>query len=277
MSGIGTFSSDRAACAHFSPARRLLVMLAGLVALLCANSLPAYAVTPIEIGKEQDRIDLSGFGTPVINVGDRLQIDTAAGTDGVTDRMSVPATSPGSNPHWFVFALRNVADTRQERWLTADRYSQASSGIFSPRLDARQIEAVTPSVGFLPENLALDDTDAYRLTIEPGQTVTFVVELSSGARRGSCCGVPSTTRSARATSSFSTASCSASAGCWRCSSALSSRPITRSFFPPLHSSPGPCSPTSASTSVSGTSCSPCGRRTTRSTAPPPRPASPPRC
>ena len=151
-----------------------------VVSLLCLFA-PAWAATAIDVGKEQDRIDINGLGTPVQGVGDQLQIETAPGADGLTDRMSVSAVVRGSNPHWFTFALRNVSDTRVERWLTADRYSQTGSGIIWPRLDARQIENVTPSVGFLPENLALDGTDAYRLTLEPGQTVTFAVELSPDA------------------------------------------------------------------------------------------------
>ncbi|NOU06579.1 MAG: EAL domain-containing protein, partial [Hyphomicrobiaceae bacterium] len=53
------------------------------------------------------------------------------------------------------------------------------SGIIWPRLDARQIEQVTPSIGFLPEALPFDGSDVYRLTIEPGQTVTFVIELAT--------------------------------------------------------------------------------------------------
>ncbi len=157
-------------------AAALFGLAAVLLSLLTAT-IPARALTAIEVGKEADRIEINALGTLAANVGDQLQIETAPGTDGLTDRMSVASTSRGSNPHWFTFALRNVSETRVERWLTADRYNQTGSGILSPRLDARQIENVTPSIGFLPENLALDSTDAYRLTLEPGQTVTFAVEL----------------------------------------------------------------------------------------------------
>ncbi len=159
---------------------RIVVALSCMMAVLL-TSMPARAVTAIDVGKEQDRIDINALGTSIKNIGDQLQLETAAGIDGLTDRMSVSAAARGSNPPWFTFALRNVSDTRVERWLIADRYSQSGSGIIWPRLDARQIENVTPSIGFLPENLALDGTDAYRLTVEPGQTVTFVVELFGDA------------------------------------------------------------------------------------------------
>ncbi len=160
--------------------RAALLHIALLCALIVVTAVPpARATSSIDVGRETERIEINAVGTSVTGVGDHLQIETAPGADGLTDRMSVPATIAGSNPRWFVFALRNPTDTRVERWLAADRYSHAGSGIVWPRLDARQIEIVTPSLGFLPENLALDGTDAFRLTIEPGQTVTFAAELSS--------------------------------------------------------------------------------------------------
>lgn len=155
--------------------------IAFLVAALVAplSSTPAQALKWIEVGRDTDRTDIAPFATLHEGIGDSLQIETAPGTDGLTDRVVVPATTPKTSPTWIAFALRNVSDTRVERWLAADRYSLFGAGIIWPRLDQKQIEAVTPSVGFLPELLPFDGTDVYRLTIEPGQTVTFVVEMTS--------------------------------------------------------------------------------------------------
>ena len=50
-------------------------------------------------------------------------------------------------PNWMVFALTNPTDKPIERWLTADRYNVVGSGAIWPDLDARRIEAVTPSHG----------------------------------------------------------------------------------------------------------------------------------
>ncbi len=163
--------------------RRFRAVLWSLLIALtaAASAAPAVALQGIEVGREVERIEINSLGTPVSGVGDRLQIETAPGADGLTDRMSVPALVPGASPHWFVFALRNTSEVRIERLLSADRYSQTGSGILWPRLDAKQIEQVTPSLGFLPENLAIDGVDAFRLTIEPGQTVTFAVELAGDA------------------------------------------------------------------------------------------------
>ena len=93
--------------------------------------------------------------------------------------MSVRAATPGTNPAWFVFALTNTTDKPIERWLVADRYGTVGSGVVWPDLDARRVDAVTPSVGFVPERIKNDRADVFRLTVEPGQTITFVAELAS--------------------------------------------------------------------------------------------------
>ncbi len=53
------------------------------------------------------------------------------------------------------------------------------SGVVWPDLDARRIEAITPSIGFVPERIKSDRADVFRITLEPGQTITYVAELSS--------------------------------------------------------------------------------------------------
>ena len=78
----------------------------------------------------------------------------------------------------MVFALTNKSDKSLERLLTADRYSVVGSGTVWPDLDARRIESVTPSVGFVPERIKNDKADVFRITLEPGQTITYVAELA---------------------------------------------------------------------------------------------------
>jgi diguanylate cyclase (GGDEF)-like protein/PAS domain S-box-containing protein len=39
---------------------------------------------------------------------------------------------------------------------------------------------VTPSVGYLPERVRSDRADIFKITLEPGQTITFVAELTAG-------------------------------------------------------------------------------------------------
>ena len=107
---------------------------------------------------------------------------------------------PGTNPSWLVFALSNPTGDRVTRWLVAPRYSFMGSRVFWPDLDAGRIEAVTPSLGFRPERLASDRADMFRVSLDPGQTVTFAAELDSCRKCRACCsGIPTLTESSSKT------------------------------------------------------------------------------
>jgi diguanylate cyclase (GGDEF)-like protein/PAS domain S-box-containing protein len=162
----------------WSHARSALVCLVAAL-LVLVNAPAAYALKSIAVTNELDRVEITALGEAYEGRGDVLQIETAPSGDGVTGRMSVRATTPGTNPAWFVFALTNTTDKPIERWLASDRYGMVGSGVVWPDLDARRVDAVTPSVGYVPERIKNDRADVFRLTLEPGQTVTFVAELAS--------------------------------------------------------------------------------------------------
>ena len=158
-------SGSRFAVAYFALAvLALLIMLPGR----------AFALKPIVIEPDQDRVEVTTLGEFYDARGDSLQVETAPAADGMTGRISVTAKTPGTNPNWVVFALTNPTDKPVERWLTAERYSIIGSGAVWPDLDAQRIEAVTPSMGYIPERIKSDRADIFRITIEPGQTVTSV-------------------------------------------------------------------------------------------------------
>lgn len=165
----------------FSQASNMRVIALVLLALagLMVRAEPALALKAIEIGSDQGRVEITTLGELYESRGDSLQVETAAGADGLAGRMSVDAVTSGTNPNWVVFALTNPSDKPVERWLSADRYSIIGSGIVWPDLDSRRIEAVTPSIGFVPERIKSDRADLFRITLEPGQTITYVAELSS--------------------------------------------------------------------------------------------------
>ncbi len=164
---IGQSKFVRILCAAFIAA----------VALLAAQS--ANALDLVSVDPEKDRIDVWAFGELYSGRGDRLQIETAPGPDGITGRIGVSATTPGTNPNWIVFALKNDTADPIVRWLTAERYAVAGSNVFWPDLDSARIAAITPSSGFRPKPIPNDRADIYRITIDPGATVTYIAELST--------------------------------------------------------------------------------------------------
>ncbi|MBS0233368.1 MAG: EAL domain-containing protein [Proteobacteria bacterium] len=158
--------------------RSWLQALGLILTCLVALAGRAEALTPIPVGEDQERIEITRLGEAYEGRGDSLQVETAAGPDGVSGRMTVRASVPGTSPNWMVFALTNKSDKSLERLLTADRYTIVGSGTVWPDLDARRIESVTPSVGFVPERIKNDKADVFRITLEPGQTITYVAELA---------------------------------------------------------------------------------------------------
>ena len=199
----------------------------------------AQAIEAISVEPNQEKIDITAKGELYEGRGNQLQIETAPGPDGYVGRMAVAASTPGTNPGWLVFALSNPTSERIVRWLVAPRYTLANSRVFWPELDAGRIAAVTPSLGFRPEPLKSDRADMYRLSLEPGQTITFAAELVSGPRAAAQpmgSGTPIKPNSR--TACCSTACCSASPGCSPFSSPPSSPPIIVPSSPRPRSSPG---------------------------------------
>lgn len=157
----------------------LATLLLAVLTLAMIAPPAALALEAIVVQADQDRVEITSRGEAYEGRGDSLTVETAAGGDGVRGRMSVRAVTSGTNPSWFVFALTNPTDKPIERWLTAERYTASSSGVVWPDLDARRLEAVTPSIGFVPSRVKSDRADIFALTVEPGQTITYVVELAS--------------------------------------------------------------------------------------------------
>ncbi len=178
-----TSGANQRAVALFRPPGwrrwRVPAALLALVAVGLGFCGAALALQPIVVAPELDRLEVTMLGEIYDGRGDSLQMETAPGADGISGRMSVRATTPGTNPSWMVFALRNSTDKQIERWVTAERYSVIGSGVVWPDLDSRRIEALTPSLGFVPERVKSDRADIFKVTLEPGQTITYVAELSS--------------------------------------------------------------------------------------------------
>ena len=145
---------------------------------LSIGAQPAAALKAIDITGEEERLDifpLGEFHAP----GDRITLDTVPDSDGTSQSWSAEATTPGTKPGWFAFALRNTTDKQVERWLVIDRYNPAASGVLLPDLDARRLNRIAYSRGYAPERIKSDRADVFRITLEPGRTVTFVAELAS--------------------------------------------------------------------------------------------------
>ncbi len=238
-----------------SPLFAILGVIATLFLTLAGFSTRALALEPIIIGSSEEKIDITFQGEFYQRRGDKLSVETAPGADGIPVRMTVSAKTPGTSPSWVVFALSNPTDKTIVRWLTAQKYDIAGSRLFQPDLDAPRITNVTPSLGFRPErNEDYDHLDIYRLSIEPGATVTFIVELASESVPRLFLASPASFGKRQRDISLFHGILLGITGILAIFLTAILRSITRQSFLPRRWWPGRRSPIFASTSAFGTNC-----------------------
>ncbi|QGM96514.1 EAL domain-containing protein [Methylocystis parvus] len=155
---------------------RLQKLLIAFFVLLVSTA-SALAVESIRVPKGARAIDLTHVVEKHYSQSDRLQVSTAPGSDGIVRRIEVGAREAGSRPNWIVFALTNDTDEQIERLIVAPHFRLQGSGVIWPDLGSTRISAITASQGFPPEAEDSADADVFRLTLDPGTTITYVAEL----------------------------------------------------------------------------------------------------
>ncbi|TPK95867.1 MULTISPECIES: EAL domain-containing protein [unclassified Mesorhizobium] len=143
------------------------------------SAMPAFAVEPIKIARDDKALDLSGAVQIYRNQGENFQVSTAPGPDGIVRRIEVEANDARSSGDWAVFALANTTDQQLDRLIVAPHFRLVNSGIFWPDLGSTRIAAITPSEGFALDRQTSPDADVFRVTLNPGTVVTFIAELAS--------------------------------------------------------------------------------------------------
>ncbi|HEY1942001.1 MAG TPA: EAL domain-containing protein [Roseiarcus sp.] len=137
----------------------------------------AFAVQSVRVPVDADAIDLSSAVEHYGAQGDRIQVSTAPGADGIVRRIEVSALEAGAQPAWIVFALTNDSDEQLTRLVVAPHFRFVGSGVVWPDLGSSRITTITASQGSPPEREDELDADVFRVTLDPGATVTYVAEL----------------------------------------------------------------------------------------------------
>lgn len=154
---------------------RVAALALTLGVLMLAGAMPAHAVDAISVRSDAPAIDLTGVLDFQRSDTDRIQVSTAPGPDGIVRRVEVRAREGGHN--WVVFALTNNTDDQLDRLIVVPHYRIVSSGLLWPDLGQSRIATITPSSGDRPERQDSATADIFRLTLDPGAVVTYVVEL----------------------------------------------------------------------------------------------------
>jgi diguanylate cyclase (GGDEF)-like protein/PAS domain S-box-containing protein len=154
-----------------------LLRLAVLLLCFGVGCQSAFALKLTRVPLDADAVDLATAIEFHFAQGDHLQVETAPGADGVVRRIEVSALEAGAQPSWIVFALTNDSDEQLVRLIVAPHYRLVGSGVVWPDLGSSRVTTITASEGNPPEREDVVDADVFRLTLDPGQTVTYVAEL----------------------------------------------------------------------------------------------------
>ena len=154
-----------------------LLRIGILLAFVLVACRPAFAVQSVRVSPDSDAIDLTRAVERYSAQGDRIQVSTAPGADGIVRRIEVSALEAGAQPSWIVFALTNDSDEQLTRLIVAPHFRFVGSGVVWPDLGSSRITTITASQGAAPERDDNAGADVFRLTLDPGTTVTYVAEL----------------------------------------------------------------------------------------------------
>lgn len=154
---------------------RLSMALTALIAGFISGVPVARAIDAVNVRLDAPAIDLTDALERQHTEGDRIQVSTAPGTDGIIRRVEVRGRE-GSN-NWAVFALANNGDEQIDRLIVVPHYRMVGSGLFWPDLGLSRVVGITPSSGERPERQDNAAADIFRVTLDPGTVITYVVEL----------------------------------------------------------------------------------------------------
>jgi diguanylate cyclase (GGDEF)-like protein/PAS domain S-box-containing protein len=154
---------------------RCLTAVAVVIAasLLAVQTAPA--VEAVNVRLDAAAIDLTAATEMQKSDGDRIQVSTAPGPDGIVRRIEVRARE--GNTNWAVLALTNNSDEQIDRLIVVPHYRMVGSGLFWPDLGLSRIAAITPSTGDRPVRQEGSTADIFRITLDPGTVITLVAEL----------------------------------------------------------------------------------------------------
>ena len=154
--------------------RCIRACVGAVLALLASALTPARAVEAVSVRSDAPAIDLTLSAERHRTEGDRILVSAAPGPDGIIRRMDVRARE--GNTNWAVFALANVGDEQIERLIVVPHYRMVGSGVFWPDLGRSRVASITSS-GERPERQDSATADIFRVTLDPGSVMTYVLEL----------------------------------------------------------------------------------------------------
>src|SRR3954462_2955862 len=148
--------------------------LAAMLAMIVVGLSPVHAVEAVNVRTDARAIDLTEAAERHRTEADRLLVSAAPGPAGISRRMDVRARE--GNTNWAVFALAYPGDEQIGRLLVVPHYRMVGSGVFWPDLGRSRVASITSS-GERPDRQDSATADIFRITLDPGSVMTYVLEM----------------------------------------------------------------------------------------------------
>ncbi|MEP1441640.1 MAG: hypothetical protein ABJK39_01375, partial [Hyphomicrobiales bacterium] len=147
-----------------------LVFAFGIASVANANG-------PIEVPVDETALDLTSAVEMRFDVEEKIRVSTAPDQDGIVRRIEVRSRENPNASHWIIFSLSNPSDVQIDRYLVTPHFRLAGSNLIWPDLGASRLASLSRSEGFAPERIPDVEADVFRITMNPGDIVTYVGEL----------------------------------------------------------------------------------------------------
>jgi diguanylate cyclase (GGDEF)-like protein/PAS domain S-box-containing protein len=136
---------------------------------------PARAVEPVNVRVDIAAIDLTEAVEHLKSEGGRAKVTTAPVANGTVQTIEVPAREAGTD--WAVFALANSSDEQIDRLIVVPHYQMVGSKIIWPDLGLSRVVNITQNAGDRPDRQDSATADIFRITLDPGTVITYILEL----------------------------------------------------------------------------------------------------
>jgi diguanylate cyclase (GGDEF)-like protein/PAS domain S-box-containing protein len=153
----------------------LAILVGVLLAIILLGVSGARAIEAVNVRTDAPALDLTDAVERQKTEGDRIQVSTAPGPDGIVRRVEVHGREAGTD--WAVLALANSGDEQIDRLIVVPHYQLVGSGLLWPDLGLSRIANITPSSGDRPDRQDSATADIFRVTLDPGTVITYVMEL----------------------------------------------------------------------------------------------------
>lgn len=150
-----------------------------MVCLVLLAGTSASARDVISSSFTTDNVDLRAVLERIETENAEVRIDLPPNQSGAASSMVATASVFALRHRWAVFSLQNKSTAPQDLVIVSDWQGFVGSGLFWPSFGKQNILSVQSAPGLHPIRLVRGAGDAFAFRINPGETVTYAVEVNT--------------------------------------------------------------------------------------------------